>query len=120
MCTCVYTVCTCVYMCVHVCTCAGHVTDVKEEFLSHPCMSADLLDPSNGVSALKHLRQQSSLLVHLERHGLLGVGGRATCYLEFGAGRGKLTECIHRAIKSLPVCIYCPFPPVFCQKDHGL
>ena len=73
--------------------------------MQHPSMAAQLSDPANGASALKHLRQQSSLLSQLEGRGLLdptSVG----CYVEFGAGRGKLTGCIHRAIQaSLPVRI---------------
>uniref|UniRef100_A0A8D3AUW4 tRNA:m(4)X modification enzyme TRM13 n=1 Tax=Scophthalmus maximus TaxID=52904 RepID=A0A8D3AUW4_SCOMX len=39
---------------------------------------------------------QSSIVGHLEELGLLG-GGR--CFVEFGAGRGKLSHWIHEALK---------------------
>ena len=76
---------------------AEHVLNIKEGFLAHECMSDDLSDPTNGVSALKHLKQQASILSHLENHGMLATP--VSCFVEFGAGRGKLTECIHRALR---------------------
>lgn len=75
---------------------------LKEEFLAHPCMASDIGDPANGVSALKHLIQQSSILAHLERGSLLDMS-KVSCFVEFGAGRGKLTHCIHRAIQQSTV-----------------
>ncbi|XP_061634548.1 tRNA:m(4)X modification enzyme TRM13 homolog isoform X2 [Phyllopteryx taeniolatus] len=53
-------------------------------------------NPKNGDSAHKHLKQQSSILGHLEALGLLG---RGRCFVEFGAGRGKLSHWIHRALR---------------------
>lgn len=40
---------------------------------------------------------QSSILGHLKERGLLG-GGRT--FVEFGAGRGKLSHWIHEALKT--------------------
>ncbi len=79
--------------------------DLKEEFLSHPCLSSDLADPFIGSSACKHLSQQSSLLAHLGGCGLLDPS-KVSCFVEFGAGRGKLTHCIHRAIQYSTVSPY--------------
>ena len=38
---------------------------------------------------------QASILGHLEEKSLLSGD---TCYVEFGAGRGKLSHCIQRAV----------------------
>ena len=65
--------------------------------LSHPSLAVDLSDPNNGPSALKHLTQQSSILGHLEDLELLHTNN--TTYIEFGSGRGKLSECIQRALQ---------------------
>ena len=35
-----------------------HKRYIEEVVLEHPAMNSDLLDPSNGVTALKHIRQQ--------------------------------------------------------------
>ena len=74
-------------------------------------MESDLSDPRNGASALKHLHQQSSILGHLDALGI--VSSKDMCYIEFGAGRGKLSECIQKCF-------------VICNNDvpsttsHGL
>ncbi len=62
----------------------------------HHTMLGDLANPQNGVSALKHLVQQASIVGHMEACGWLGAASYVTCYVEFGAGRGKLTGCIHK------------------------
>ena len=69
------------------------------EVLVHPSMEANLSDPNNGVSARKHLVQQASILGHLQGCGLLGSTCPASCYIEFGAGRAKLTGRIHQAVQ---------------------
>ncbi|KAM6938532.1 tRNA:m(4)X modification enzyme TRM13 homolog isoform 1-T1 [Lycodopsis pacificus] len=71
--------------------------DVEDSVLSHPVLQEELNNPKNGDSAHKHLKQQSSLLGHLEALGLLG---RGRCFVEFGAGRGKLSHWIHEALKT--------------------
>ncbi|KAG7218875.1 hypothetical protein INR49_019461 [Caranx melampygus] len=75
----------------------GLQRDVEDRVLSHPVLQDQLSSPKNGESAHKHLKQQSSILGHLEELGLL-AGGR--CFVEFGAGRGKLSHWIHEALKT--------------------
>ncbi|XP_040039257.2 tRNA:m(4)X modification enzyme TRM13 homolog [Gasterosteus aculeatus] len=75
----------------------GLQCDVEDSVLSHPVLQEELNNPKNGDSAHKHLKQQSSLLGHLEALGLLG---RGRCFVEFGAGRGKLSHWIHEALKT--------------------
>ncbi|XP_076028059.1 tRNA:m(4)X modification enzyme TRM13 homolog isoform X2 [Genypterus blacodes] len=75
------------------------VTDLQcetdDSVMSHPVLQEELNNPKNGDAAFKHLKQQSSILGHLEALQLLG-GGR--CFVEFGAGRGKLSHWIHGAL----------------------
>uniref|UniRef100_W5LF98 tRNA:m(4)X modification enzyme TRM13 n=1 Tax=Astyanax mexicanus TaxID=7994 RepID=W5LF98_ASTMX len=64
--------------------------------LSHPALHEALNDPKNGNFAFKHLKQQASILGNMEALELLGPG---RCYVEFGAGKGKLSHWIHVAIE---------------------
>uniref|UniRef100_A0A671TZB6 tRNA:m(4)X modification enzyme TRM13 n=1 Tax=Sparus aurata TaxID=8175 RepID=A0A671TZB6_SPAAU len=73
----------------------GLQCDVEDRVLSHPALQEELNNPKNGDSAHKHLKQQSSILGHLEALGLLG---RGRCFVEFGAGRGKLSHWIHELL----------------------
>ncbi|XP_033477797.1 tRNA:m(4)X modification enzyme TRM13 homolog [Epinephelus lanceolatus] len=75
----------------------GLQCDVEDSVLSHPVLQEELNNPKNGDFAHKHLKQQSSLLGHLEALGLLR---RGRCFVEFGAGRGKLSHWIHEALKT--------------------
>uniref|UniRef100_A0A3Q0RER2 tRNA:m(4)X modification enzyme TRM13 n=1 Tax=Amphilophus citrinellus TaxID=61819 RepID=A0A3Q0RER2_AMPCI len=75
----------------------GLQCDIEDSVLSHPALHDELNNPKNGDSAHKHLKQQSSILGHLEELGLLG---RGRCFVEFGAGRGKLSHWIHEALKT--------------------
>ncbi|CAN9500834.1 unnamed protein product [Ophioblennius macclurei] len=70
---------------------------LDERVLSHPVLQGELSNPKNGDSAHKHLRQQSSILGHLEDLSLLSAG---QCFVEFGAGRGKLAHWILEALKT--------------------
>ena len=79
------------------CRCDGE-NSVKEGVLCHASLDGDLSDPSNGPAACKHLTQQSSILGHMERMGLLLSAH--TAYVEFGSGRGKLSEKILQALVS--------------------
>lgn len=63
----------------------------------------ELTDPRNGVTALKHLQQQSSILGHLDALGILF--SKDVCYIEFGAGRGKLSQCIQKSFQKFPSII---------------
>ncbi|XP_063056836.1 tRNA:m(4)X modification enzyme TRM13 homolog [Engraulis encrasicolus] len=66
----------------------------RQSVLSHDALHDALNDPKNGDSALKHLKQQASLLGNMERVCVLGS---KRCVVEFGAGRGKLSHWIHAA-----------------------
>ncbi|XP_077572416.1 tRNA:m(4)X modification enzyme TRM13 homolog [Stigmatopora nigra] len=77
--------------------CTALPEEPEERFLSHDLFREELDNPKNGASARKHLVQQASLLGHMEALDLLGSG---RCYVEFGAGRGKLSHWIGRALKS--------------------
>ena len=47
------------YMCF-----SEHKSHIEEIVLEHPVMNSDLSDPSNGVTALKHIRQQ--VYIHVQ------------------------------------------------------
>uniref|UniRef100_A0A3Q2EBF0 tRNA:m(4)X modification enzyme TRM13 n=2 Tax=Cyprinodon variegatus TaxID=28743 RepID=A0A3Q2EBF0_CYPVA len=89
----------------------GLQSDVEERTLSHPILQEELVNPKNGDSAHKHLKQQASILGHLQELGLLR---RGRCFVEFGAGRGKLSHWIHRALKNPEPC-----PDQNTAKDPG-
>ncbi|XP_055000994.1 tRNA:m(4)X modification enzyme TRM13 homolog isoform X2 [Sorex araneus] len=55
-----------------------------------------LNDPKNGDSAAKHLKQQASILGNIEKLKLLGP---RRCFVEFGAGKGKLSHWVDIALK---------------------
>ncbi|EEC07148.1 tRNA guanosine-2'-O-methyltransferase trm13, putative, partial [Ixodes scapularis] len=54
----------------------------------HEGLSAELDELSDCAVAQKHLRQKAALLGLAESRGLLG---EQACYVEFGAGRGRLS-----------------------------
>ncbi|XP_044528080.1 tRNA:m(4)X modification enzyme TRM13 homolog isoform X1 [Gracilinanus agilis] len=64
---------------------------LKEQIMSHPALHDVLNDPKNGDSAFKHLKQQASILGNIERLNLLGP---RRCFVEFGAGKGKLSHWV--------------------------
>ncbi|XP_062991826.1 tRNA:m(4)X modification enzyme TRM13 homolog isoform X2 [Elgaria multicarinata webbii] len=69
---------------------------LKDQTLSHQALQEALKDPQNGDAAFKHLKQQASILGNMERLHLLGSGN---CYVEFGAGRGKLSHWVDIALQ---------------------
>ncbi|XP_066478872.1 tRNA:m(4)X modification enzyme TRM13 homolog isoform X2 [Tiliqua scincoides] len=69
---------------------------LKDQILSHQALEEALNDPKNGDAAFKHLKQQASLLGNMERLNLLGPG---RCFVEFGAGRGKLSHWVDIALQ---------------------
>ncbi|XP_046905965.1 tRNA:m(4)X modification enzyme TRM13 homolog [Hypomesus transpacificus] len=69
----------------------------QDSILSHPSLIEALNDPNNGDFACKHLKQQASLLGNMEALNLLGPN---QCFVEFGAGKGKLSHWIHVALKA--------------------
>ncbi|KAJ7993272.1 hypothetical protein DPEC_G00270720 [Dallia pectoralis] len=68
----------------------------EESIKSHSALHNALNDPKNGDSAFKHLKQQASILGNMEDLQLLGS---TRCFVEFGAGKGKLSHWIHVALK---------------------
>ncbi|KAK2585900.1 hypothetical protein KPH14_010487 [Odynerus spinipes] len=69
---------------------------ISEAILQHDVLK-DTLDVSFcGKRAKKHLTQNSSLLAHLEKAGLVQDN---TCYVEFGAGKGNLTYWLAQMTK---------------------
>lgn len=75
--------------------CKAHVPKIPEEILSHQVFQEELLEMANNATILKHLKQQASLIGHLEQQHLLGP---KTTFLEFGAGRGKLSHWLQLAV----------------------
>ncbi|XP_064003432.1 tRNA:m(4)X modification enzyme TRM13 homolog isoform X2 [Pogoniulus pusillus] len=71
---------------------------LKEQVLSHQALQEALNDPKNGESAVKHLKQQASILGNMEKLHLLGPG---RCFVEFGAGRGKLSYWVDVALQNV-------------------
>ncbi|XP_009867674.1 PREDICTED: tRNA:m(4)X modification enzyme TRM13 homolog, partial [Apaloderma vittatum] len=71
---------------------------LKEQILSHQALEEALNDPKNGESAFKHLKQQASILGNMEKLHLLGPG---RCFVEFGAGRGKLSHWVDVALQNV-------------------
>ncbi|KAG2464234.1 TRM13 enzyme, partial [Polypterus senegalus] len=72
--------------------------DYTDQTLSHPALQEALSDNKNGDSAIKHLKQQASLLGNMDRLGLLGPD---RCFVEFGAGRGKLSHWVDIALRDV-------------------
>ncbi|KFQ17321.1 tRNA:m(4)X modification enzyme TRM13, partial [Merops nubicus] len=70
---------------------------LKEQILTHQALQEALNDPKNGESAFKHLKQQASILGNMEKLHLLGPG---RCFVEFGAGRGKLSRWVDVALQN--------------------
>ncbi|KAG8436621.1 hypothetical protein GDO86_007648 [Hymenochirus boettgeri] len=75
---------------------SGLTPPLVNKKLCHWALLEALNDPKNGESASKHLKQQGSILGHLESLCLLG-GSRY--FVEFGAGRGKLSHWVDIAIQ---------------------
>ncbi|KAK0176982.1 hypothetical protein PV328_001079 [Microctonus aethiopoides] len=68
---------------------------VKELILQHDILDEEINNPDYGNNTKKHLIQNSSLLAHLERAKLIQEN---TCFIEFGAGKGKLTYWLAKVI----------------------
>lgn len=68
----------------------------EDHIMSHPALHDALNDPRNGDSAVKHLKQQASILGNIEKLQLLGP---RRCFVEFGAGKGKLSHWVDIALE---------------------
>lgn len=66
----------------------------------HASMAAELERVHYGPATLRHLRQTSALLGHLEHAALLRQP--ATSFIEFGAGKGHLSYWLAQTIGSVP------------------
>ncbi|XP_075414923.1 tRNA:m(4)X modification enzyme TRM13 homolog [Tenrec ecaudatus] len=74
----------------------GLNSTLKDQSMSHPVLHDALNDPKNGDSATKHLKQQASIIGNIEKLKLLGP---RRCFVEFGAGKGKLSHWVDTALK---------------------
>ncbi|XP_015687084.1 tRNA:m(4)X modification enzyme TRM13 homolog [Protobothrops mucrosquamatus] len=72
--------------------------ELNDQILSHHALQEALNDPQNGDAAFKHLKQQASILGNMKRLHLLGPGN---CFVEFGAGRGKLSHWLDIALQDV-------------------
>ncbi|EDO46123.1 predicted protein [Nematostella vectensis] len=68
--------------------------EVMPHIMSHDAFKAEMSQENYGPSVHKHLKQQASLVGNMERLGLLQPD---TVYLEFGAGKGKLSHWVQQA-----------------------
>ncbi|KAL8596656.1 hypothetical protein ACOMHN_032598 [Nucella lapillus] len=74
-----------------------YIGTVEEDVRSHDCLRQEMDNPYFGLSALRHRRQQASLIGQLEGLGLLTPGH---CYVEMGAGKGQLSHWVRQAVSS--------------------
>ncbi|XP_015121707.1 tRNA:m(4)X modification enzyme TRM13 homolog isoform X1 [Diachasma alloeum] len=78
---------------------AAHVDlpEIEELILQHEVLDSEVNNPIYGSNTRKHLIQNSSLLGHINRAGL---AREDTCFIEFGAGKGKLTYWLAQMLKT--------------------
>ncbi|XP_053994210.1 tRNA:m(4)X modification enzyme TRM13 homolog [Hylaeus volcanicus] len=74
----------------------GKLPQFPKAVLEHNILKDKINDESCGKAVKRHLLQASSLLSHLEHAGLVKDD---TCFIEFGAGKGKLTYWLGQMIK---------------------
>ncbi|XP_078377457.1 tRNA:m(4)X modification enzyme TRM13 homolog isoform X2 [Oculina patagonica] len=75
--------------------CKVHVPTIPEEILSHSVFQEELSEMVDKPAILKHLKQQASLIGHMDKLHLLEL---STIFMEFGAGRGKLSHWLQMAL----------------------
>ncbi|XP_034941676.1 tRNA:m(4)X modification enzyme TRM13 homolog [Chelonus insularis] len=71
---------------------------VEELIYEHEILKDEINNPTYGNHIKKHLIQNASLLSHLKYAGLVKDD---TCFIEFGAGKGKLTYWLAQIIKDI-------------------
>lgn len=64
---------------------ADKLPPVDELILQHDVLNTEVNNPLYGYNVKKHLIQNSSLLAHIDRAGLVKDD---TLFIEFGAGKG--------------------------------
>lgn len=67
---------------------SDNLPEIEELILQHEVLDSEVNNPSYGNNSKKHLIQNSSLLGHIDRAGL---AKEDTCFIEFGAGKGRLS-----------------------------
>lgn len=73
----------------------GNVSVIPSEVLCHSVFQRKMAEMSNKPVILKHLKQQASLIDHMDKMHLLKSN---TVFMEFGAGRGKLSHWLKMAV----------------------
>ncbi|XP_043287308.1 tRNA:m(4)X modification enzyme TRM13 homolog [Venturia canescens] len=76
-------------------TAYGQLPEIPEEILCDTVLESEIANESYGHGLRKHLLQNASLLSHLKKAGLTQDN---TCFIEFGAGKGKLTYWLAQTI----------------------
>ncbi|KAF8984654.1 hypothetical protein BGZ46_007360 [Entomortierella lignicola] len=71
---------------------AKHVPEIRTLILDHPALD----ERKKILKNIKHAHQQASLLGHMKRLNMLN--DPSTCYVEFGAGRGELSNYLKIAV----------------------
>ncbi|KAF9912831.1 hypothetical protein EC991_008697 [Linnemannia zychae] len=71
---------------------AKYVPEIRTVILDHPALD----ERKKTVKNIKHAHQQASLLGHMKRLNMLN--DPTTCYVEFGAGRGELSNYLKIAV----------------------
>lgn len=69
-----------------------HVPEMRTLILDHPALD----ERKKIVKDIKHAHQQASLLGHMQRLNMLD--DPSSCYIEFGAGRGELSNYLKIAV----------------------
>ncbi|CAL4140012.1 unnamed protein product, partial [Meganyctiphanes norvegica] len=82
-----------------------YVGEIKEEILHHTSLDKELSIQSYGLGVLRHLTQNASLLGHMQHKELLQPKV-PTCYVEFGAGRGQLTQWLTESVQNLDLATF--------------
>lgn len=82
-----------------------HVGEIKEEICHHTSLDEELKVPGYGHTVLRHLTQNASLLGLLQKEQLLQPQ-ITTCYVEFGAGKGQLTQWLTDSVENLDLATF--------------
>ncbi|XP_071836185.1 tRNA:m(4)X modification enzyme TRM13 homolog [Apostichopus japonicus] len=77
----------------------GQLLEFQESVLHHEVLKAELDSAINGLSARKHLDQISSILGNMKEAKLFAPN---TFYIEYGAGKGRLSQWIFEAVSDTP------------------
>ncbi|KRT83532.1 hypothetical protein AMK59_4663 [Oryctes borbonicus] len=72
--------------------------DITEKILQHPLLENEVAKPELGDKSKKHLYQTSSLLGYLKEYDLFQPD---TGFIEFGAGKGKLSFWMANALEGI-------------------